>query len=66
MKFCIGWLHRLARNQRGQDMIEYALLGAFIAVVVAAFFPTQIGPNITMVFSKVTTQLMSASAQSGG
>ena len=66
MKFYIGWLQRLARDQRGQDMIEYALLGAFVAVVVAAFFPTQIGPNITMVFSKVTASLLSASNQIGG
>ena len=64
MKFYIGWFQRLAKDQRGQDMIEYALLGGFVAVVVAAFFPTQIGPNITMVFSKVAAQLTSAANQS--
>jgi Flp pilus assembly pilin Flp len=66
MKFFYTWLGQLARDRRGQDMIEYALLGAFIAVVVAAFFPTMIGPNISTVFSKVASQLINAGNQSGG
>ena len=30
---------RFWREQRGQDLIEYALLGATIAIVVAGFLP---------------------------
>ncbi len=48
---------RLKRDQRAQDLIEYALLAAFIAVAVAAIFPTDIAPNISKTFSKVTTLL---------
>jgi Flp pilus assembly pilin Flp len=55
-------LRGLARDRRGQDLIEYALLGAFIAVVVAAFFPTMIGPNISTILSKVSSQLAAAPA----
>jgi len=49
---------RLWRDQKGQDLIEYALLGAFIAVAVAVFFPTSIAPNISTVFSKVVSLMV--------
>jgi Flp pilus assembly pilin Flp len=68
MKNDTAWLNRrgplpgLLRDCRGQDLIEYALLGAFIAVVVAAFFPTMIGPNISTILSKVSSQLAAAPA----
>jgi pilus assembly protein Flp/PilA len=57
-------LRALARhNKDGQDLIEYALMAAFIAVAVAATFPTTIAPNISTVFSKVgSTLTQSASA----
>lgn len=60
-----GWLRgaRLDRDNRGQDMIEYALLAAFLAVAVAAFFPLDIAPSISTVFSKVVTILDSAPPQ---
>ena len=29
----------LAENERGQDMVEYALLAGFVAVAASAFFP---------------------------
>lgn len=44
---------RLLRDRQGQDLIEYALLAAFVAVAVAAFFPSSIAPNISAVFSKI-------------
>jgi Flp pilus assembly pilin Flp len=49
---CLFW-----RDRRGQDMIEYALMAAFLSVAVAAFFPTDIAPNISSVFSKVVHYL---------
>ena len=60
MKFLHSWMAAWVREKRGQDMIEYAMLAGFIAVVVAAFFPTQIAPSISTVFSKVSAQLASA------
>ena len=62
MKKVNAWLLRLRLDRRGQDMIEYALLGAFIAVTVAAFFPTQIAPSIMTVFSKVASSLQASPA----
>lgn len=52
-----AFLATLERDRRGQDMIEYALLAAFIAVAVAAIFPSDIAPNISKTFSKVNTLL---------
>lgn len=40
-------------DDRGQDMIEYALLAAAVAVVVAGFLPPTIMPSISSIFSKV-------------
>jgi len=40
---------------RGQDMIEYALLAASIAVVVAGFLPPQIMPAVSTIFSKIVS-----------
>ena len=39
------------RDERGQDLIEYALLAAFITVAVGATFPP-IGDLIAAVFSR--------------
>ncbi len=54
-------LKKLARHEEGQDLIEYALTASFIAVAVAAFFPTSIAPNICQIFSKVTSILTQGS-----
>jgi Flp pilus assembly pilin Flp len=48
-------LHRLWRDERGQDMIEYALLAAAIAVVVAGFLPQTLMPSISTIFSEVVS-----------
>lgn len=45
--------HTLWRDLKGQDMIEYSLLAAAVAVVVAGFLPPQIMPSISTIFSKV-------------
>lgn len=54
------YLLGLWRDRKAQDMIEYALLAAFLTVAVAAFFPTDIAPNISKVFSKISATLNSA------
>lgn len=45
--------HRLWNDVQAQDMIEYALLAAALAVVVAGFLPPQIMPAVSTIFSKV-------------
>ena len=45
----------LWKDQQGQDLIEYALLAAAIAVVIAGFLPPTIMPAISTIFSKVVS-----------
>ena len=53
------WL-RIKEDSRGQDLIEYALLGSFLTVAIAAIFPRTLSPNISVIFSKVSALLASA------
>ena len=46
-------LPRIWRDNRGQDMIEYSLLMAAVAIIVAGFLPPSIMPSISTIFSKV-------------
>ena len=50
---------RLWKDNRGQDMVEYALMGGFITVVVAATFPP-IGGGLVLIFSKMASMLAQA------
>ncbi|MEO7143006.1 MAG: Flp family type IVb pilin [Bryobacteraceae bacterium] len=50
-------LQRLWSDENGQDLIEYALLSGFIAVVVAGVLPPAIMPLVSGIFSKVTSSL---------
>ncbi len=52
---CAVW--RMVRDGKGQDMVEYALMAASLAVAVGAVFPETIAPNISTIFSKVVTIL---------
>jgi Flp pilus assembly pilin Flp len=52
-----GLLLRLLRNQRGQDLIEYALLAAAIAIIVAGFLPPAVMPSVSTIFSKLTSSM---------
>jgi Flp pilus assembly pilin Flp len=45
---------RLWIEDTGQDMIEYALLAATLAVVVAGFLPPAVMPAVSTIFSKIT------------
>jgi Flp pilus assembly pilin Flp len=51
---------RLVLDRQGQDLIEYALMTAFLTVAVAAFFPTSLAPNMTSIMSKVSSLLARA------
>jgi len=50
----------LLQDKRGQDLIEYALLAGFVAVAAGAIFPTSLTPNISMIFSKISSTLSRA------
>jgi Flp pilus assembly pilin Flp len=57
-------LRNLWRNQHGQDLIEYALLAAFLAVAVGALSPS-VATDICTMFSRVATVLTAANATGG-
>ena len=46
---------RLRKENKGQDLVEYALMAAGIAVAAGAIFPSTIAPNISTIFSKVVS-----------
>lgn len=50
-------INRIWRNTSGQDMLEYALITATIAVVVAGFLPPSILPSVSSIFSRITSTL---------
>lgn len=54
-------LRRCRRDQRAQDLIEYALAAAFLAVAASAFFPPSIAPAITSIWNRVVQILTQAS-----
>lgn len=57
-------IRRLRGDQRGQDLIEYALLSCSGFLAVAVVLPQQMVPTISVIFSSITTALRSASAGS--
>jgi len=57
MKNMCGWLLLLWKDRRGQDLIEYELLAATIAIVVAGFLPPAIMPSVSTIFSKITSSM---------
>jgi pilus assembly protein Flp/PilA len=53
-------IQQLIRDERGQDLIEYAMMAGFVALGAAAVMPG-ISATITTVFSKVGSVLTGAS-----
>jgi pilus assembly protein Flp/PilA len=51
---------RLVREDDGQDVVEYALLAAFISIIAATVI-SNIGTDINAIFAKVKTQTGDAS-----
>jgi Flp pilus assembly pilin Flp len=56
-------LHRLAKDVRGQDLIEYALMAGFVAVAAGAIMPG-VATSISTIFSSVSSVMSAASTQS--
>lgn len=52
------------RDTRGQDLVEYALMAGFVAVVAGALMPS-VSNNISTIFSKVASVMSSAAYPSG-
>ena len=52
-------IQRFIREEEGQDVIEYALLAAFISIV-AALLIQSVGTNVSSIFTKVQTQTNTA------
>jgi Flp pilus assembly pilin Flp len=49
------------KDQRGQDLIEYALMAGFVAVAAGAIMPG-VATSISQIFSKVASVLSAANA----
>jgi len=54
-------LQQVAKDTRGQDLIEYALMAGFVAVAAGAIMPG-VAVSINLVFSKVNTIMGLAAA----
>ena len=46
-------------DNRGQDLIEYALMAGFVAVAAGAIMP-QVSQNVSQIFSKVSSVMTQA------
>jgi pilus assembly protein Flp/PilA len=57
------WKLRIWKDTRGQDLIEYALMAGFVAVAAGAIMPG-VASSISTIFSKISSVLSAASAQS--
>ena len=56
-------LRRLVREDDGQDLIEYALLAAFISLAAVAAI-TQLGTAINNIYTKISNTLEGAGSGS--
>lgn len=52
---------RLWRDEQGQDLIEYTLMLAFVALASAALFSTA-GTSVNQIWSKTNVQLSTAAS----
>ncbi len=53
----------LWRDERGQDMVEYAMIAAFIAVVSGVFFPN-VSQDVSTIYSKIASTMTGTSSTS--
>ena len=63
MRRLLGLARRLQiwKDNRGQDLIEYALMAGFVALAAAAIMPG-IGDSINVVFSKENSIMILAAS----
>lgn len=60
MKRIENFVTNIVRDERGQDLIEYALMAGFVAVAAGAIMPG-VSTQITQIFSKISS-IMTATA----
>ena len=53
----------ILRDDRGQDLIEYALMAGFVAVAAGAIMPN-VASNVSQIFSKVNSVMIQATTGS--
>lgn len=53
---------QILKDERGQDLIEYALMAGFVAVAAGAIMPN-VATSISTIFSKVNSVMTEAAAQ---
>lgn len=56
------YVKNLARDTRGQDLIEYALMAGFVAVAAGAIMPG-VADSISTIFSKISSSMTLAAGQ---
>ena len=57
------WTLKIWKDNRGQDLIEYALMAGFVAVAAGAVMPN-ISTQISTIFSKVNSLMVVAGSGS--
>jgi Flp pilus assembly pilin Flp len=57
------WTLRIWVDDRGQDLIEYALMAGFVAVAAGAIMPG-VSTSISKIFSKIASTMTAAAATS--
>ncbi len=55
MKRCVYRALEFWRDDGGQDLIEYALMAATVAIACAGFLSPFVTPGISSIFSKITS-----------
>ncbi len=58
------FVRNFMKEEEGQDLIEYSLLLAFIALASAALF-SNAGTSVNQIWSKTSSQLGNAATQGG-
>jgi pilus assembly protein Flp/PilA len=57
------WKLRIWTDERGQDLIEYALMAGFVALSAGAIMPG-VATSISKIFSKVASTMTAAASTS--
>jgi Flp pilus assembly pilin Flp len=57
------WKLRICADDHAQDLIEYALMGSFVAVSAGAIMP-DVAISISKIFSKVSSAMTAAAGTS--
>jgi Flp pilus assembly pilin Flp len=53
---------KIWKDQRGQDLIEYALMAGFVAVAAGSIMPG-VSSSISKIFSKISSSMTAAANQ---